>query len=99
MIHVTAANYLLRCLKGSPDPTTIYNTGQSAMHGYTDASFVANPDNRRSPIDCLFLLGGAPISFTEKTQNLTAQSTVEAELTEISSAAKEAVHFQISLLS
>ncbi len=91
-IHMTAAKHLLRYLKGSPDLAIIYKKGQFAMHGYTDASFAANPDNRKSTTGYLFLLGGAPISFGSKTQSLTAQSTVETELMAISYGAKEAVY-------
>ena len=56
----------VRYLKGSPDLTIIYKKGQFAMHGYTDASFAANPDNRKSTTAYLFLLGGAAISYGTK---------------------------------
>ena len=63
MIHMTAAKHLLRYLKGSPDLAIICKKEQFAMHGYADASFAANPDNRRSTTGYPFFLGGAPISF------------------------------------
>lgn len=41
---------------------------QFAMHGYTDASFEANPENTRLITCYLFLLGGARINFGTKMQ-------------------------------
>ena len=92
MIIMTAAKHLLRYLKGSPELVIIYKKGQFAIHGYTNAPFAATSDNRRSTTGYLFFLCGAPIRFGSRTQTLTAQSTVEAELMAIISGAKEAVY-------
>ena len=62
------------------------------MVSCTDASFRANPDNRKSTTGYLFFLGGGLISFGSKTQSLTAQSTVESELQALSFRAREAVY-------
>lgn len=72
----------------------MYKNGKSAVHGYTDASIAANPDNRRSTTSYSFLLGGASTSFGEKNQSSTAQSTVKAQLMAIRYGAtnKEAAH-------
>ena len=67
-------------------------TEQLRLVSYTDASFGANPDNRKSTTGYLFFLGGAPISFGSKTQSLTAQSTVKSELLALSYGAREAVY-------
>ena len=53
------------------------------MHGYTDASLSANPDNRRTS-DYLFKLPGTPLSLWGTTKTLTAQSPVESKLIAIS---------------
>ena len=68
------------------------------MVSYTDASFGANPDNRKSTTGYLFFLGGGYISFGPKTQSLTAQSTVESELQALSYGVREAVYLSNFLM-
>ena len=91
-VHMTAAKHVLRYLRGTPDLPITYRKEQLRLLSYTDASFGANPDNRKSTTGYLFFLGGAPISFGSKTQSLTAQSTVESELQALSYGAREAVY-------
>ena len=91
-VHMTTAKHVLRYLRGTPDLPITYRKGQLRLVSYTDASFGANPDNRKSTTGYLFFLGGAPISFGSKTQSLTAQSTVESELQALSYGAREAVY-------
>ena len=91
-VHMTAAKHVLRYLRGTPHLPITYRKGQLRLVSYTDASFGANPDNRKSTTGYLFFLGGAPISFGSKTQSLTAQSTVESELQALSYGAREAVY-------
>ena len=62
-VHMTAAKHVLRYLRGTPDLPITYRKGQLRQVSYTDASFGANPDNRKSTTGYLFFLGGAPISF------------------------------------
>lgn len=54
MIHMTVDKHL----KDAPDLAPISKKGQFAMHGYTDTSLAANPDNRRSTAGYLLLLCG-----------------------------------------
>ena len=91
-IHMTAAKHALRYLRGTTDLPIVYKRAQFRMVSYTDASFGANPDNRKSTTGYLFLLGGGLISFGSKTQSLTAQSTVESELQALSYGARETVY-------
>lgn len=91
-VHMTAAKHVLRYLHGKPDLPITYKRGQFRMVSYTDASFGANPDNRKSTTGFLFFLCGALIRFRSKTQSLTAQSTVESELQALSFSAREAVY-------
>ena len=91
-IHITAAKYALRYLRGTTDLPIVYKRGQFGMVSYTDPSFRANPDNRKSTTGYIFFLGGGLISFGSKTQSLTAQSTVASELQALSYGAKEAVY-------
>ena len=70
----------------------VYKRGQLRLAAFTDSSFGANPDNGRSTTGYLFFLAGGPISYGAKTQTLTAQSTVEAEIQALSYSAREAVY-------
>ena len=47
-IHLTAAKHALRYLRGTTDLSIVYKRGRFRMVSYTDASFGANPDNRKS---------------------------------------------------
>ena len=89
---MTTAKHALRYLRGATDPPIVYKRGQFRMVSYTDASFGANPDNRKSTIGYLFFLGGGLISFGSKTQSLTAQSTVKSELQTLSYGARGVVY-------
>ena len=90
--HMTAAKHALRYLKGHPDLPITFKKGQFRLHGFTDASFGANPDTRKSTTGSIFFLSGGPISFGSKTQSIVALSTVESELNALSYGAKEAVY-------
>ncbi|CAB1099959.1 unnamed protein product [Ectocarpus sp. CCAP 1310/34] len=70
----------------------VYKRGQCRLAAFTDSSFGANPDNGRSTTGYLFFLAGGLISYGAKTQTLTAQSTVEAEIQALSYSAREAVY-------
>ena len=89
---MTAAKHALRYLRGTTDLPIVYKRGQFRMVSSTDASFGANPDNRKSTTGYLFFLGGGLISFGSKTQSLTAHSTVESKLQALVYGAREAVY-------
>ena len=97
VIHLAAAKHILRYLKEHPDLAIVYKRGQVRMTGCTDASFAANPDNRKSTSGFIFMCGG-PIGLGAKTQSPTAQSTVEAELMAISFVGKEATYLSNFIL-
>ena len=85
---MTAAKHALRYPRGTTHLPIVYKRGQFRMVSYSDASFGANPDNRKSRTGYMFLQGGGLISFGSKTQSLTAQSTVESELQALSYGAR-----------
>ena len=97
-IHMTAAEHALRYLRGTTDLPIVYKGGQFRTVLYTDASFGANPDNRKSTTGYLSFLGGGLISFGSKTQSLTAQSTVESELQALSYGAREVIYLSNFLM-
>ena len=89
---MTVAKHALRYLQGTTDLPIVYKRGQFRMVSYTDASFGANSDNRKSTTGYLFFPGGGLVSFGSKTQSLTAQSTVESEIQALSYETREAVY-------
>ena len=96
-IHMTAAKHALRYLRETTDLPIVYKRGQFRMVSYTDASFGANPDNRKSTTGHIFFLEGL-INFGSKTQSLTPQPTVESELQALSCRAGEAVYLSNFLM-
>ncbi|CAB1108124.1 unnamed protein product [Ectocarpus sp. CCAP 1310/34] len=91
-VNMTAAKHILRYLRGNSVLPIVYKRGQFRLAAFTDSSFGANPDNGRSTTGYLFFLAGGLISYGAKTQTLTAQSTVEAEIQALSYSAREAVY-------
>ena len=69
-----------------------YKTGCFEIAGYCNASWRNNPDNGKSTSSYLFRLAGGPLSFKTALQNVTAQSTLEAQLISMAHASKEAVY-------
>ena len=72
-----------------------YKTECFEMTGYCDASWGNNRDNGKSTFGYLFMLAGGPLSFKPALQNVTAQSTLEAELISMAHANKEAVYVSL----
>ena len=69
-----------------------YRTGCSNLEGLSDASWGNNPDNGKPTSGYLFMMAGGPRSFKTVLQSVTAQSTMEAELTSMALVSKEAVY-------
>ena len=90
-LHMTAAKHLLCYLIGDMDLAIKYKTGCFEMTGYGDASWRNNHDSGKSTSGYLFMLAGGPLSFKTALQNVTAQSTLEAELISMAHASNEAV--------
>ena len=69
------------------------------LHGYSDADWAGQKDDRRSTSGYVFLVAGAAISWASKTQKSVALSTAEAEYMALAEASKEAVHLKALLAS
>jgi hypothetical protein len=59
------------------------------VNGYTDASFMTDPDNFRSQLGFVFTLNGGTGSLKSSKQSTMVDSTMEAEYMAASEAAKE----------
>ena len=61
------------------------------VKGYTDASFITDPDDYKSQSGYVFILNGGAVSWKSSKQDTVADSTTEAEYLAAGEAAKEGV--------
>jgi hypothetical protein len=73
------AKHLLHYRKGSANTSITYprGTGTAMLSGYCDADW-GGSDNRKSTSGYIFLVNGAPISWSSKCQPTVALSSTEA---------------------
>ena len=89
--HEQAMKYLLRYLRSTIKRRLTYRaSGSNQVTGYTDASYAADRQDRKSTMGTIFLLGGGPISWSSRKQKSVSTSTTEAEYMAPSSGAKQA---------
>ena len=89
-IHWGAVKRLLRYLNGTRDLGIILkSTTPISLHGFSDADWAGNPDDRTSTGAYVIFLGGNPIAWSSTKQRTVARSSTEAEYRAIASAAAE----------
>jgi hypothetical protein len=88
--HWEAAKSVLRYVKGTAAYGIVYGRGEP-LHGYSDADWASDRDNRRSTTGYVFLLNGGAVSWKSRLQPTTAASTVEAEYMAAAFATREAM--------
>ncbi|KAL4183097.1 hypothetical protein AMTRI_Chr11g96500 [Amborella trichopoda] len=90
--HWKAVKRILRYLKGAMNYALTYKgRTEIAIDGYSDASYLADPDDAKSTSGYVFMLGGGAVSWKSKKQDIVALSTMESEYVACCLAAKEAV--------
>jgi len=94
--HWTAVKRILRYLKGSIHLKLTYscdqNQGQGQEpHGYSDADWAGDLNDRRSTSGYVFLMSDAAVVWSSMKQQSVALSTTEAEYIGISQATREAL--------
>ena len=89
--HLKAARHVLRYLKGTADYSIIYGGGGLEIHGYADADWGSDKDDRKSTTGYVFTINNGPVSWTSHKQSSTAVSTMGAEYMALSDAAREAI--------
>ena len=72
---------------------------EGILHGYSDADWAGQIEDRRFTSGYVFRIAGGPVSWQSKTQKSVALSTAEAEYMALSDAAKEAMHLRALMLS
>ena len=85
---------MLGYLKGTSYCMIRYGCGKdnnAVLHGYSDADFAGDVEQRRSQTGYMFMLNGAAISWKSERQQTTALSTMEAEYMALTAATQEAI--------
>ena len=90
-VHWQAAKRALRYMQGTKHWSLVLGGSDSALAGYTDASFGDDVGTRRSTSGYVFRLHGGTVSWRSSVQKSVAVSTVEAEYVAASDATKEAI--------
>ena len=97
--HWTAVKRVFRYLRGTSDYGLCYQ-GRPILeimleiHGFVDADWAGDLDQRRSTSGYVFSLFGGTVSWMSKRQSVVALSTIEAEYIAATHANKEAVWLQ-----
>lgn len=87
--HWNAVKRILRFLKGSVNHGVVYCSGSTAVHGYSDADYAGNPDDRHSTGGYVIYLGSNPISWSSKKQRTVSRSSTKAEYRQLAYTAVE----------
>lgn len=93
-VHWNAAKYVLRYLKETKELGITFMRGKdrdAGLHGFSDSDFAGDRLDRKSTSGHVFKFAGGAVSWRSKKQNVTAQSTVEAEYIATSFAVREAL--------
>lgn len=79
--HWNLARRTVRYLKGSRDEGIMYKKNMNvSVTGYTDSDYAGDIVTRRSMTGVLVMMGGAPVVWKSRLQQVVALSTAEAEL-------------------
>ena len=100
MRHWNSALQILRYLSGSKNlkvklggvngPTTISHRQYGhTLHGFCDADYAGDHNDRRSVTGHIYLLNGGPVSWSSSKQKCVATSTTEAEYIALAEASKQ----------
>lgn len=85
---------VLRYLRGSLSYGLTFERSTSRVPrliGYSDSSYVSDPDDGRSTTGHIFYLGDSPITWSSQKQDTVALSSCEAEFMAGTEAARQAI--------
>jgi hypothetical protein len=95
--HHTALLHLFRYLHHSKSKLITYSSQTTNLLGFSDSSWAADIDSRRSVTGYVFFVAGAPVSWKSQSQTTVALSSAEAEYMALCAATQEAVHLRVLL--
>jgi len=88
--HLEAANGILKYVKSTSDMGLLFGKDTDFnLHGFTDAHYGGDVDDRKSTSGYIFMSGSTTISWCSKKQDSVSISTTEAEYKESTLAAQE----------
>ena len=91
-IHLQAAKHILRYVRRYPDVGLFFKQGEeNYLHGYTDADYGQDIDDRISVGAYIFFIGNSPVSWNSKKQSSTSRSSCESEYRALAQCSCEAV--------
>ncbi|KAI3655342.1 hypothetical protein MP638_004426, partial [Amoeboaphelidium occidentale] len=85
---------VLRYLKHTTSNKIVYGSKLHKLHGFADASYASDTDDRKSIGAYVFMSNGGAVSWVSKKQGTVAKSTTEAEYMALSQATSEAIWFR-----
>ena len=95
VVHLKAANHVLRYLAGTRDIGICYKgRGEPLLEAFCDADHAGDLDTRRSTTGILFILNGGAVSWKVEIQPRVADSSGMGEYLASFMAAKEALHLR-----
>lgn len=78
--HWRAVKRILRYLNGTLDLGITFNVStQLTLHGFCEADWVSDPDDRRSTSGFCWFLGNSPISWSSKKQSVVSRFSTKSE--------------------
>ena len=90
--HFTAANHILRYVKGTLQYGVSFSySNDLKLHGFSDSDWAGCIVDRKSTSGFCFSLGSGMIAWCSRKQKCVAQSTAETEYVATCSAAREAI--------
>ena len=90
--HMDAATRIFAYIRDNPSKGLLYTKEAGLdLRGYVDSDWAGCLDSRKSTTGYVFILAGAPISWSSKRQQIIAISTMDAEYIAATEAAKDAV--------
>ena len=91
---MTAVKRIFGYLKDTVDMTLDYQPETEPLHGYSDADFARDRDDRKSTTGYTFKVSSAAISWYSGKQNTVSVSTANAEHLALGAAAREGLFLQ-----
>lgn len=88
--HMAALQRVFKYVKGTLSYGIGFEAGQEDFHGYSDADWAGNVEDRRSTGGYVFFVAGGAVSWASKRQDLVALSSCESEYYAMNEAGKEA---------
>lgn len=90
--HWKAVKRVLRYLNGTRSLGLTYGTTtDTQLYGYVDSDWAGDTSNRKSTSGYVFMMCGAPVSWSSRQQEVVALSSAEAEYVSLCSGTKEAI--------